>query len=60
MSYGGYAKVLRETADELVITVAVCAEREGRPAEEVLREALLDAQGRLTENGTLGTSADAG
>jgi hypothetical protein len=48
-----YAKVLREDADQFVMTAAVVADEMGRPFAVLALEALSDAVARLNELGML-------
>jgi hypothetical protein len=58
VSEAQYEKVLRDAADEFVMTVSVVAERSGEPRSVVLERALADAAARLVERGVLGEDED--
>jgi hypothetical protein len=54
-----YAKVLREDADQFVMTAAVVAGEVGRPFAVLALEALSDAVARLNERGMLNPEDEA-
>jgi hypothetical protein len=54
-----YAKVIREDADQFVMTAAVVAGEVGRPFAVLALEALSDAVARLNERGMLNPEDEA-